>query len=501
MFRFRETTIKTKLYLMIIFSGLGMIGLVSSAVYLLAEFGINGPKYERIMARKSVMAEFEPCSLFVIEPYLTLYQMVATNDPAERGLFVKRFKSLEASYNERKTFWLEHLYEGPVKNALRTDVFPSASQFFDEVTNKFLPIAETASEAELKSVLLSRVKPLFDAHRLAIDKATDVGHKTTKLEQDKTDAEVRFWLRMMIAVGVVTSLLIATVGLYLLAKIYPVIRQVRESSVQLLSTSNQIASTARQQESTVQGLSSSTTEIASAVREISATAKELSSTMNEVNERADQAARIAKSSSKQLTEMEATMHQLVDSTGSIASKLALIREKADNINVIVTTITKVADQTNLLSINAAIEAEKAGEYGRGFLVVSREIRRLADQTAVATLDIGSMVSQMHNAVSAGVMQMDKFGVEVRSSVERVAEMNEHFAQIIEDVGVVSDRFRIVNTGMSNQSIGADQISTAMLTVADGTKQTANSLEEFKNATNYLRQSVQSLNDEVAKFSI
>ena len=85
------------------------------------------------------------------------------------------------------------------------------------------------------------------------------------------------------------------------------------------------------------------------------------------------------------------MKQLVESTASVSAKLGMIREKADSINAVVTTITKVADQTNLLSINAAIEAEKAGEYGRGFLVVAREIRRLADQTAVATLDIETMV--------------------------------------------------------------------------------------------------------------
>ncbi len=85
------------------------------------------------------------------------------------------------------------------------------------------------------------------------------------------------------------------------------------------------------------------------------------------------------------------MQRLADATGSISAKLGVVREKASGINSVVTTITKVADQTNLLSINAAIEAEKAGEAGRGFLVVAREIRRLADQTAVATLDIEQMV--------------------------------------------------------------------------------------------------------------
>ncbi len=127
----------------------------------------------------------------------------------------------------------------------------------------------------------------------------------------------------------------------------------------------------------------------------------------------------------------------------------------------VTTITKVADQTNLLSINAAIEAEKAGEYGRGFLVVAREIRRLADQTAVATLDIETMVRQMQDAVGAGVMQMDKFADEVRSGVAQVTKINQMTWEIITEVQSLSSRFQLVNEGMRNQSTGAQQINDAM----------------------------------------
>jgi hypothetical protein len=111
--------------------------------------------------------------------------------------------------------------------------------------------------------------------------------------------------------------------------------------------------------------------------------------------------------------MGRAMQQLVESTGSTSSELATIREKADNITQVVTTTTQVADQTNLLSTNAASEAEKAGEHGRGFRVVAREIRRLAGQTAVATLDIGSMVRLTQDAVPAGVLQTDQFGDEVR----------------------------------------------------------------------------------------
>lgn len=195
------------------------------------------------------------------------------------------------------------------------------------------------------------------------------------------------------------------------------------------------------------------------------------------------------------------MTQLLESTGSISAKLGIIREKSEGISSVVTTITKVADQTNLLSINAAIEAEKAGEYGRGFLVVAREIRRLADQTAVATLDIENMVRLMQDAVSAGVMQMAKFDGEFRSGVQRVQGINGQTGRIIEEVEGLTERFQSVNEAMRSQSVAARQINEAMVPVANGTKETQGSLEEFIKATAYLRQAVELLNQEIAQFTV
>ena len=197
------------------------------------------------------------------------------------------------------------------------------------------------------------------------------------------------------------------------------IGKIQRSSITLLSTATEIAATSRQQEQAVFDYSASTNQAAAAVNEISATSQELLKTMNEVNQVANQTSRMASTGQQSLASMDQTMRQLAESTGSIGSKLSVISERAANINLVVTTITKVADQTNLLSINAAIEAEKAGEYGLGFLVVAREIRRLADMTAVATLDIERMVKEMQYSVSAGVMEMDKFSEQVRKVVGEV----------------------------------------------------------------------------------
>ena len=199
--------------------------------------------------------------------------------------------------------------------------------------------------------------------------------------------------------------------------------------------------------------------------------------------------------------MDRTMRQLAESTGSIGAKLSVISERAANINLVVTTITKVADQTNLLSINAAIEAEKAGEYGLGFLVVAREIRRLADQTAVATLDIERIVKEMQYSVSAGVMEMDKFSEQVRQVVSEVQLIGSQLGQIIKAVQGLDQRFDQVTEGMRVQSQGADQIREAMLRLTDGANQTSVSLREFNKATDHLREAVGGLKEEVSRFTV
>jgi len=286
-----------------------------------------------------------------------------------------------------------------------------------------------------------------------------------------------------------------------ISKLHDLVAEVKASSLDLLTTTSQIASTAHQQETTIQSFGASSSEIAAAVRQISATSQELLSTMNKVTTNAEQATLLATSGRTGLASMENTMGRLSDATSSIASKLSAIREKASDINMVITTITKVADQTNLLSINAAIEAEKAGEFGRGFLVVAREIRRLADQTAVATLDIENLVRHMQSAVSAGVMEMDRFNEEVRGGVGKVAEINSQMGQIIEEVQTLGEQFPPLHEGMRQQSLGARQINEAMATLTGGATQTGNSLRDLNQAAINLRESVDRLRNSVVRFTV
>jgi methyl-accepting chemotaxis protein WspA len=279
------------------------------------------------------------------------------------------------------------------------------------------------------------------------------------------------------------------------------IGRIQTSSVALISTATAIQATSSEQQQVIADYGASTSEAVAAVKEISVTSQELVRTMTEVNDMAAQTGTMAAEGRGNLVGMDATMRQLAESTSSFGAKLATISERAANINLAVTTITKVADQTNLLSINAAIEAEKAGEYGLGFLVVAREIRRLADQTAVASLDIERMVKEMQYAVSAGVMEMDKFSEQVRGGVREIGDISGKLGDIIGAVQGITGRFGQVTEGMRAQSQGADQIREAMVRLAEGASRTAASLDDFNKATTHLREAVGDLKQEVSRFTI
>lgn len=277
--------------------------------------------------------------------------------------------------------------------------------------------------------------------------------------------------------------------------------KVQRSGIQVNTTATEIAATAREQQSTANQIAATTAEIGATSKEISATSKELDKTMNEVSEVAEETADLANSGQSGISRMEGTMRQIMEASGAITAKLAVLSEKTANINTVVTTITKVADQTNLLSLNAAIEAEKAGEYGLGFAVVAMEIRRLADQTAVATYDIEKMVKEMQSAVAAGVMGMDKFSEEVRRGVEEIRQVSTQLAQIIHQVQTLTPRFQTVNEGMHAQATGAQQISETLTQLGEAAQQTAESLRHSNLAIEQLNDAARGLQTSVSRFKL
>ncbi|KAF3883822.1 MULTISPECIES: HAMP domain-containing methyl-accepting chemotaxis protein [Nostocales] len=279
------------------------------------------------------------------------------------------------------------------------------------------------------------------------------------------------------------------------------IRRVQQSGVQITTSTTQIAASGKELEATVAEQLASTKEVTTTAREIAVTSKGLVKTMEQVADMAQATAIAASDSQDELAEMESVMRQLAEATTSITSKLGIMNKKAGNINNVVVTITKVADQTSILSLNAAIEAEKAGEYGAGFAVVAREIRRLANQTAVATLEIEQIVKDMQSAVAGGVMEMDKFNNSVSSSVDRIGKISNQIGAVIHQVQSLPPQFEQVSQSVEEQSFGAHQISEAMAQLTEASHQTVDALRETNSALEQLDDAAQALRGEISRFKV
>jgi methyl-accepting chemotaxis protein WspA len=279
------------------------------------------------------------------------------------------------------------------------------------------------------------------------------------------------------------------------------LNNVQKAGIQVTTSATEIAASAKQQEATGIEQAQTSVEILSTTKEISANTTQLLRTMEQATAVADFTTSATAEAQNNLKRMDLTMQHMVSATDSINAKLAALSEKASNINSVLSTITKVADQTNILSLNAAIEAEKAGDAGRGFSVVATEIRRLADQTSVSTWDIDQMLKEMQSAVSASVMGMDKFSEEIRRSVGEVRQVAEQLSSVMDQVQKLAPQFDLVLQGMQSQSVGASQISDTMMQLNDATQQTVESLKATSEAVHQLQYAAGDLQSSVATFAV
>ncbi|PZO43507.1 MAG: methyl-accepting chemotaxis protein [Pseudanabaena frigida] len=279
------------------------------------------------------------------------------------------------------------------------------------------------------------------------------------------------------------------------------VNRIQKSGNQITSSTERITASGRDLEATVAEQVASTSEVSATAHQIAATSKQLVKTMEQVSTAAEQTTIAAANSKDNLHHINALMGQLLEGTQIISSKLEVMNARANNISRVVTTIMIVADQTNLLSLNAALEAERAGEYGAGFSVVAREIRRLADRTAVATLEIEQMIKEMQSAVSIGVTEMNKFTESVVHSVEDVDRISEQVAEVIQQVQGLTPRFEQVSQSVDEQSQGAQQISEAMEHLSQASQQTAGSLRETNHALEQLDEASHTLKTEIARFKV
>jgi methyl-accepting chemotaxis protein len=265
----------------------------------------------------------------------------------------------------------------------------------------------------------------------------------------------------------------------LLEKLAALVSNIRQESDAVLAQTGEMAGLLTTLQTNVEQQYASTQTTSVATREIAATSAELSRNTAVMADAAQKTNADVAAGKSGLDRIGASVAALLDANQQIVAKISVINDRVGQINAMAVTIGRVTDQTNLLSLNAAIEAEKAGEFGLGFGVVAREIRRLADQSAVSTEEIEGLLREVRRSVDAGVMEMDRFRGRLGETVTEVAAIQLQLGGMIGHVQTLLPLLEEVRASFSQQDSGVQQINGAMLALNAQAQATLETLEHAR----------------------
>ena len=284
-------------------------------------------------------------------------------------------------------------------------------------------------------------------------------------------------------------------------KLRTIIGQVAQASDQVASASNQLQSTAEQMATGVEEVAAQAGTVATAGEEMSATSSDIAQNCQFAAEGSRQASSAALSGARVVEETIAVMNSIAARVELSAKAVESLGTRSDQIGAIVGTIEDIADQTNLLALNAAIEAARAGEQGRGFAVVADEVRALAERTTRATKEISTMIKSIQAETREAVVAMGQGVKEVAAGSEKAAHSGRALEQILEQINAVTMQIAQVATAAEQQTATTSEISSNMQQITEVVAQTASGAHESAVASNQLSDLAVDLKRIVGQFKL
>jgi len=267
-------------------------------------------------------------------------------------------------------------------------------------------------------------------------------------------------------------------------------RQMNDSASSIASSTSEIAATVEQQERTAQQQAASVNETTTTMDELGASSRQ--SAEQAAAAGAKQALELAEGGTRAVDRTLTGMGTLRDKVGAIADQIMRLSEQTSQIGSISGLVSDLANQTNMLALNAAVEAVRAGEHGKGFAVVSGEIRKLADQSKKSAEKINALVQDIQNAINSTVMATDEGTKTVEEGVRIAQETATAFAGVTDAVNNVVINSQQISLNVKQQATAIQQVVTAMNNLNTAAQETAGGISQVRLGTERLNEAAVNL---------
>lgn len=284
-------------------------------------------------------------------------------------------------------------------------------------------------------------------------------------------------------------------------KMHGAVSLVNQATNRLASSTIALASTADNVVRAAEGQESRAVQSASAIEEMTMTAGEVARNSTEAARIAQETAETARCGQEVMTQTVTGMQQVSEAVVQAATIITTLGRSSDQIGAIVRVIEDIADQTNLLALNAAIEAARAGEQGRGFAVVADEVRKLAERTTKATKEIGDMIRHIQQDTKSAVASMDQGTTQVGQGVELANKTGEALSRIHSMINSTAGMIQQIASAAEEQSAATRQIAGDLEAMSRTTRQTTGGIAESAHACHELSTLANDLQRTVSAFKV